>query len=98
MACAICGPTLGSNPKCPQHGTSEHAPDVPDDPSGEHDAGDAREAHAHYDAASPIDAIALHAEEHLCGDCLHADLCRHAPEESDLLIVVSRCRAFMHAE
>lgn len=98
MSCDVCGETLGANPRCPEHGTSEHAPGDDDDPSTADDA-TAGEIHAHYDdAATDLDAVAMQEREHICGHCTLAPLCRYAPEENNLLIAVARCRAFMPRE
>jgi len=90
MACTICGPTLGANPRCPDHGLTT-TPE--DDPSPEA-TGDDLTPHAHYAGEADADAIGLHAREHLCLRCGLEPLCRFAPSGGTLLIVVSRCRAF----
>jgi len=92
MSCEFCGPTLGSNDKCPEHGVMRFDGAEPgNDPS---DMPVESSAALYSDAASEADAIGLHAREHLCTRCAMIDLCKFAPEPSGLLIAVTRCRGF----
>lgn len=36
----------------------------------------------------------IHSREHICASCYHRHICRYAPRDPEIVIVVSRCAAY----